>query len=191
MTATAALTRPIATRRPAISLPDPSEVFEAVSLLMDAGDIDRETAAAAVLGRAGFASWSALADAHAARIAVELDRLPAAHDATGARMIAGTRRFLTGPHWSRCVSYGWTVCDVFGVSEWSPGDRRDILGLVPVVAFAPRRGRRLEVIHETGATFHDPDGTEARFTRPSLDAASVADAVPWWRCDALMSSEAA
>jgi len=171
--------------------PDPADIAEAIAVLIEADTIATDDAVTAVLGRYGFSSWSALADAHAARIMVELDRLPAAHDATGARLIAGTRRFLTGPHWSRCISYGWTVCDVFGVCEWSPCEHRDIRGLVPVVAFAPRRGRRLEVIHATGAMFRDPDGAEAHFTRPSLHFASVADALPWWRCDALMSAEAA
>ena len=171
-------------------VPDPSDVIERAAMIEEGDGIERDEADARALAEAGFPSWSALALAHADRIEVELSRLPPPCDATGARLLAGTRKLLTSEHWQRCVAYGWPLSDVFGLDEWAPHDRKAVLGLVPRVAFFPSEGRRLLEIEPDGATFREADGRLVMFRRPSLvtDAAGV---VAWWRSRAVVSDEAA
>jgi hypothetical protein len=80
---------------------------------------------------------------------------------------------------------------VFGVAEWTPPQRRDVLGLVPALAFAPKRGRRIEAVTATDATLRDIDGRSITFRRPSLNATHLVDVVPWWESPALINCEAA
>lgn len=164
-------------------LPCPSELIE------EGDRLDREAAERRALSEHGFPSWSALALAHADWITIELDRLPPPCDATGARLLAGTLKLITGPNWLACVAAGWPVCDVFGVDPWAPHDRPEALGLVPRVAFHPQPGRRLQRITDTGAEFTERDGRGSTFYRPSL--AGHASAVPWWNASAIVSDEAA
>jgi hypothetical protein len=175
-------------RHPAC-LPDPSDVLERSALIEEGDGIGRDEADARALAEAGFPSWSALALTHADRIEVELSRLPPPCDATGARLLAGTRKLLTGEHWQRCVAFGWPRSDVFGLDEWAPHDRKAVLGLVPRVALFPSEGRRLLEIAPDGATFREADGCLAVFRRPSL-VADVAGVVAWWCSRAIVSDEA-
>lgn len=170
-------------------LPCPSELIERAALIEEGDRLDREAAERRALTEHGFASWSALALAHADRITIELERLPPPCEATGARLLAGTLKLITGPHWLACVAAGWPVCDVFGVDPWAPHDRPEVLGLVPRVAFHPQPGRRLQRITDTGAEFTDRDGRGSTFYRPSL--AGHASAVKWWNASAIVSDEAA
>ena len=103
-----------------LHLPCPSDLVERAAMIEEGDGIDREAAERRALTEHGFASWSALALAHADRITIELDRLPPPCDATGARLLAGTLKLITGPHWLACVAAGWPVCDVFGVDPWAP-----------------------------------------------------------------------
>jgi hypothetical protein len=171
-------------------LPDPSDVLERSALIEEGDGIERDEADARALAEAGFPSWPALALAHADRIEVELSRLPPPCDFIGARLLAGTRKLLTGEHWQRCVAYGWPLVDVFGLDEWAPHDRKAVLGLVPRVAFFPSEGRRLTEIVPEGATFREADGRLVVFRRPSL-VADAAGVVAWWRSRAIVSDEAA
>ncbi len=172
------------------SLPCPADVLERSALIEEGDGIGRDEADARALAEVGFPSWSALALAHAERIEEELSRLPPPCDATGARLLAGTRKLLTGEHWHRCVAYGWLLSDVFGLDEWALHDRKGVLGLVPRVAFFPSEGRRLVEILSDGATFREANGSLAVFRRPSL-VADVAGVVAWWRSRAIVSDEAA
>lgn len=171
-------------------LPDPSDVSERAALIEEGDAISREEAETRALAEHGFPSWSAFALLHADRITLELECLPAACDAIGARLLGGTLKLLTGPHWLAAVSAGWPLIDVFGVAEWMPHERPDVLGLVPRVAFNARKGRRLERITEAGAEFREPDGRLVLYRRPSLTA-DVRNVVPWWQSPVIVNREAA
>lgn len=171
-------------------LPSPTDVTEHAVLMEERGDCDRSTAEARALAAHGFSSWPALALAHAEQIRLELDRLPPACDATGIRLLAGTLRFITGQHWLICVSEGWPLTDVLGVSECAPRERADVLGLIPMVALYPRPGRRLIRITSELATFREPNGGMSTFRRPSLKC-DVHDMVPWWQAPAIVGGDAA
>lgn len=169
-------------------LPCPADVIERAALI-EAGDgIARELAEVRALAEFGFPSWSALATAYTAQITPALDALPPPIDATAARLLEASRRFLTGPHWPHCVALGWPLADVFGAHEWQPLERSQSLGLVPRAVRAVKAGRRLERITETGAEFRDADGRTTRFRRPSLEL-ELRSVVPWWACPAIVSRE--
>jgi hypothetical protein len=174
-----------------IKLPCPSDVDEAAALIAEGDGCGDAEALRRALEAAGFPSASALARAHAARIEIDLDRLPPPCDAAGDRLLRATRRFLGSPSFVACVVGGWPLSDIFGVDEWSPLARPDVLGLVPAAALAPKAGRKLEAVTAAGASFRDPGGRAVSFRRPSLFAADAASAVLWWRCAALQNAEAA
>jgi hypothetical protein len=127
----------------------------------------------------------------AAMVRLALDLVPGPVDATGARLLTASRRFLLSPWWPQCLAAGWTIADVFGCDELRPLERSELLGLVPRVAIAPKAGRRLVAVTDAGATFLDPDGREIDFRRPSLDVAAARFAVCWWSSPALVNSEVA
>ena len=168
----------------------PSEIAAASAAIEERG-CERDRADAQALTENGFASWHALAAAHAMSIETAIGGLPLPCDAAGARLLEGTRRFLKSDSWLQCVSLDWSLGDVFGLDGWSPLERRELLGLVPSAAFAPKVGRKLLDISAAGAEFQDPDGCLKRFRRPSLIAPDAGDAVLWWQAEALINAEAA
>ncbi len=98
-----------------IRLPCPAEIFEASATASECGHVDYTQADRMALEAAGFASWDDLAAAHADRISTALDRLPAPCDATGARLLRGTRRLITSPIWAQCVAAGAIVAVAKGL----------------------------------------------------------------------------
>lgn len=174
-------------RRP----PCPSDVAELAAMIADRDGCDPDDAELRALAEHGLTSWHHLATAHAARIEREIGRLPPPCDAAGSRLLAGTRRLLASAAWVQCIARGWSLEDVFGLDGWSPFERRELLGLVPAAAVAPKVGRKLLAIDAAGAEFQDPAGCLTRFRRPSLVAADAGDAVLWWASEALVNAEVA
>jgi hypothetical protein len=124
-------------------------------------------------------------------VTVALDLLPAPTTDGGVRLLKATRRFIASPLLAEAVAADWPIDDLFGVHEYRPLDRRDLAGLLPTVALAPKRGRKLVEIDATGATFRDLDGRTVRFRRPSLEAPphDLGSVVDWWTCPALVNLE--
>jgi len=181
---------PISGPQNGIWIPCPSEVFEASSAISECGQNSYTQADLAALTSFGFESWDSLTAAHADWILAALEHLPPACDATGQRLVDLTRWFLNTASWAACVENGWPLSDVFGVAEWTPQQRRDVLGLVPALAFSPKRGRRIESVTSADATLRDLDGRSIIFRRPSLNA-DLSGVVPWWESPVLVSREAA
>lgn len=172
------------------SLPCPSDVSERAALIAEGDRLDRATADARALAGFGLIDWRDLADAHAAVILAEIDRLPPPSDLVGARLARGAAKLLSGPYWLAAVSAGWTVLDVFGCDEWQPAERRDVMGLAVRAAVHAAPGRRLVTIDDAGADFRDTNGRTVRFYRPSVTA-DVRNVVPWWKSPVIVNREAA
>lgn len=173
-------------QRKGSGLPCPADVIERAALIEEGDGAEREAAELRALAEHGLPSWSALALAKAERIREALDRLPHAVDETGLRLLAASYGILEGSHWRAAVSAGWPLSDLFGVDAWSPHDRRELLGLVPRVAFHPRKGRRLCRILEAGAEFQEPDGRLVLYERPSLNV-DVSAVCLWWESPAIVA----
>jgi hypothetical protein len=174
-----------------IVIPCAADVFEASAAISECNGLDYTQADFATLSEVGFASWTDLAAAHANQVSTSLDRLPAPCDAASKRLLDITRWLLSSASWVACIENGWPLGDLFGCAEWTPQQRRDVLGLVPALAFAPKRGRRIEDVTATDATLRDPDGRSITFGRPSLHAPNLADVVLWWESPVLINREAA
>lgn len=172
------------------SPPCPADVAERAALIAEGDGLDRATADARALTECGFTGWRDLADAHAAVILAEIDRLPPPCDLVGALLARGAAKLLTGPHWLAAVSAGWTVLDVFGCDGWQPAERRDVMGLAVRAAIHAAPGRRLVAIDDAGADFREADGRTVRFHRPSCTA-DLRNVVPWWQSPVIVNREAA
>jgi len=172
-------------------IPCPAIVFEASAAISEGNRLDHPQSDLTAISTFGFASWDALASAHAERIKAALDQIPAPCDAIGKRLLDLTRWFLGTASWVAAIENGWPLSDVFGVAEWTPQQRRDVLGLVPTLALSPKRGRKIEAVSAIDATLRDPDGRSITFRRPSLNAADLTEVVSWWESPVLINREAA
>lgn len=172
------------------TLPCPADVIERAALIEEGDGCHRLAAEAYALAECGFASWSGFAAAHADEIRAALDRLPHAADVTGLRLLNATLWLIDKRHWLAAVSDGWPLTDLFGVDAWAAHERRELLGLVPLLAFHPRKGRQLQRITEAGAEFREPDGHLVVYQRPSLTA-DIATVRCWWESPAIVAADEA
>ena len=121
-------------------------------------------------------------------IADSLDRLPAANDAKGHRLIMATRAFLGSPWFPRAIDCGWSLEDLFGVDARDPLDEHEQWGLVVGLAWAPQTGDCIERLDGYGAvirfrrktSFKEMFRVHRRF--PAADGVIL-----WWECAALRS----
>ena len=171
------------------SLPCPTDVIERAAMIEEGDGCDRVEATSRALSEWGFATSGDLAASHAERIRGDLAGIPSPCDLIGARLMLGTTRLLSSPHWCALVSAGWTLSDVFGADEWQPLERVDRMGLVVRSAVHAAKGRRIENITDSTVSFADPDGRLVSYRRLSLgDAPSV---TLWWHSRVLVNFEAA
>ena len=129
----------------------------------------------------GSCDSRAIAEARAASIMAELDRLPPAVTDDGATLARTTREFLASPHWPAAVALGWTLEQLFGVDPAAATTRIECQGLVIRLAWRPCAS--LDALNESGARLRTANCCRIYFNRryPDLDQAVV-----WWRCPALI-----
>lgn len=159
--------------------PCPTTIAERAAILAESRGCDTSPAERQALAEAGYASWSALADAQRRHIQAELERLPPATNEAGRRLLSVTRAFLETERWREAIALGWPLIELFGASPHAPLVRVGEHGLVTGLALSHLIAPRLAGIHADHAVIVTKSGAQLvhRRCRPAMDTA-----VLWWTC---------
>lgn len=169
--------------------PCPATVTERAAMIEYGDGCGRAEADTRALAEFGLTSWRALADAHAAVIRAEMDRLPAPTCRDGHRLMNVTREFLGNEHWPRVVACGWPLVDLFGVHVPAPPARIEARGVIATLALS-----RLSPVGFVQITANEISlACRSRSTqlvhRPGRHGMRAS--VVWWRCTALIGEVSA
>lgn len=169
--------------------PCPATVIERAALIEDGDGCGRAEADTRALAEFGLASWRRLADAHAAVIRAELERLPAPTCRDGHRLLNVTSEFLGTEHWPRAVACGWPLVDLFGVHAQAPAVRIEAWGVIATLALSSLSPVGFAQITTNEITLACRSNCTRLVHRPGRHG--MCASLVWWRCTALIGEVSA
>jgi hypothetical protein len=164
-----------------------ADVAERAAIIAEDDHCDRNAADRRALAEARYCSWTAYGDAQRADIGAALYRLPAPCAREGASLLEATRQFIASQWFDEAIRCGWAMNELFGLDSFVPLDE-SAWGLVVGLALAPRKSDEIISIDEETAVIRSWSAhswhrrIERRFLPPI-------DAVVWWRCEGIITSD--